>query len=1553
MFSNCTNLLGPISWFLLSFLLGYLLRYFLNNRKLKRTEDKLSAALAASGSTSGSGGFESGVAVGATEGNDLKLLEGVGPRVENILNTHGISTYSKLAETDPSDLRSILDKEGGRFRYLDPTSWPQQAGLARDGRWEDLEELQEELIGGVYYGPSGQYKDADDLKRIEGIGPRVEGLLNNKGIHTWKQLADSDTDNLKDILKVAGGRYREMNPTSWPRQANLAANGKWEELDTLQEELIGGEYIAGGPVGAAAGAEQDDLKAIEGIGTNVAEILNNAGINSYEDLSSKSPQELRLILDKEGERFANLDPTSWPQQAWLATSGRWKELSDLQDELIGGLYVGPSGKAKSGDDLTRLEGITPRVEGLLHSAGITSFKDLEDTDSVKLRGILSAAGAPYNSLDTSSWGKQAGMAAEGKWDELDSLQDELVSGAYGSGGATTGGSGAGEGDDLREIEGIGRSAAKALNDAGINTFEELSAKSPEELKGILAAHGTKFAGLDTGSWPRQAAIAANGNWDELESLQDELTSGSYTGPSFTFKNDLKAIEGIGRKTEGVLNGAGINTYEDLSEKSPTELTSILNEAGDQYKLIDPASWPQQAGLAAKGDWDKLDSMQEELVGGQFVTGGTYGIGAPGTGEKDDLKVIEGIGRKTEGVLNDAGIHTYEALSEQSPEELKGILDSAGDRYKLIDPSSWTKQAELAAIGDWEELDSMQEELVGGQYVTGGSYGSGSAADGAGAKDDLKAIEGIGRKTEEALNRAGIHTYEDLASKSPEEVYDLLGAEGDHFKMVNPASWSEQAKLAAKGDWDELDDLQGQLIAGIPVGDPVKNDLKVVEGIGKKIEGLLNEDGIQTWKKLSETTPDHLRDVLVNKGGKRYRMHKPDTWPEQAALAHQGKWDELSALQDELIGGVRQSDLKAIEGIGRKTEEVLNNAGINTYEELAAKSPEELKGILAEAGDQYKLIDPSSWSKQAELAANDEWDELDSLQDEFVGGQFVAGGAYGIAAPGVGAKDDLKAIEGIGRRAEEALNKAGINTYEELADKSPEELQAILEAEGDHFRMVNPGSWSTQAGLAAKGEWGELDDMQNQLIAGVPIGSPVKNDLTVIEGIGRKIEGILNEDGIHTWEKLSQSTPDHLRGVLVSKGGSRYKMHNPDTWPEQAALAHNGKWDQLNTLQDELIGGVRQNDLKAIEGIGPRMEGILNKEGILTWQQLAETDPNRLKEILGKHGTRYAMVDPTSWPRQASLATVGNWEELESLQDDLTVGRIVRADDLKQIEGVGPKVESLLKGAGITTLDQVASSDANGLKTILDNAGDRYRLIDPTTWPQQAKYISSGNWGELENIQANLNPGAYAAVAPGAGASSSGSGKDDLKRIEGIGPKIEKMLNKSGIQTWDKLANTEVDDLNGILATGGDRYKIHDPGTWPEQAALAARGDWERLDVLQEELIGGVRVQKGSSLSAPSKGSGKGASLAAGSGKSQKDDLKKVEGIGPKIEKLLNADGIMTWRQLSEAEIDRLKRILDAAGPRYRIHDPGTWPQQAGLAADGKWDELEKLQDELSGGKEKK
>lgn len=100
----------------------------------------------------------------------------------------------------------------------------------------------------------------------------------------------------------------------------------------------------------------------------------------------------------------------------------------------------------------------------------------------------------------------------------------------------------------------------------------------------------------------------------------------------------------------------------------------------------------------------------------------------------------------------------------------------------------------------------------------------------------------------------------------------------------------------------------------------------------------------------------------------------------------------------------------------------------------------------------------------------------------------------------------------------------------------------------------------------------------------------------------------------------------------------------------------------------------------------------------------------------------------------------------------------------------------------------------------------------------------------------------AAVASGLAAAPAPapSEPDDLKRIEGIGPKINGVLNDAGITTFAQVAATSVADLERIVKTEGG-VRIAFPESWPDQAALAAKGDWEALEKLQDELQGGRRA----------------------------------------------------------------------------------------------------------------
>ncbi|MCM4169267.1 DNA polymerase IV [Arenibacter antarcticus] len=81
---------------------------------------------------------------------------------------------------------------------------------------------------------------ADDLTKVEGIGPKIAEIFQEAGIHTFADLAAKSEEDLASILTEAGPRYASKNPASWSKQAKMAADGKWDELQEWQDSVKGG-----------------------------------------------------------------------------------------------------------------------------------------------------------------------------------------------------------------------------------------------------------------------------------------------------------------------------------------------------------------------------------------------------------------------------------------------------------------------------------------------------------------------------------------------------------------------------------------------------------------------------------------------------------------------------------------------------------------------------------------------------------------------------------------------------------------------------------------------------------------------------------------------------------------------------------------------------------------------------------------------------------------------------------------------------------------------------------------------------------------------------------------------------------------------------------------------------------------------------------------------------------------------------------------------------------------------------------------------------------------
>ncbi len=438
-------------------------------------------------------------------------------------------------------------------------------------------------------------------------------------------------------------------------------------------------------------------------------------------------------------------------------------------------------------------------------------------------------------------------------------------------------------------------------------IEALGGKPAKGKKPTPATASTQLLGITKASVQSSSFISAA----SFQETTKVLTEAALAG---------KVDHLVGLKENVILGhlipaGTGFRTFQEsevqYNLEAMKEIASAPTQSLEQsFPLLESAGLPTR--LIEPTDFDApADAFEQSVSAFDFGTGaagqgmmsegadparGTQAMASVKT-QQDDLTLVEGIGPKIADLFNAHGILTFSDLASRAPSQLREIL---GPEYAAHDPSTWPDQAQMAATGDWDGLRAWQDQLDGGRVV-----GAPAAVESsmplvesvvpATPVDDLTVIEGIGPKIAGSLNAGGVMTFGQLAAISPADIEAMLGP---MFAVHDPTTWPQQARMAADGQWDELKAWQDQLVGGKDV-QPVPDDLKIIEGIGPKIEEILNAAGIWTWKQLASTDTAKIRKILDAQG---MALHDPTTWPSQGQMAADGRMDELMAWQRELDGG---------------------------------------------------------------------------------------------------------------------------------------------------------------------------------------------------------------------------------------------------------------------------------------------------------------------------------------------------------------------------------------------------------------------------------------------------------------------------------------------------------------------------------------------------------------------------------------------------------------------------------------------------------------------------
>ncbi len=169
-------------------------------------------------------------------------------------------------------------------------------------------------------------------------------------------------------------------------------------------------------------------------------------------------------------------------------------------------------------------------------------------------------------------------------------------------------------------------------------------------------------------------------------------------PAEARADDLTQLVGIGPKASAALAAAGVTTYTALAELNEPQLRRALHDS----EMTPPANvgtWPMQASLASKGDWQGLMKYNNQAAKSQPAPQKTAAVAAE---PSDDLTQLHGIGPRIASILNDGGITSYNQLQHADTGDLRQIIATSG----ALPPSSldsWPTQASYAARGDWSGL----------------------------------------------------------------------------------------------------------------------------------------------------------------------------------------------------------------------------------------------------------------------------------------------------------------------------------------------------------------------------------------------------------------------------------------------------------------------------------------------------------------------------------------------------------------------------------------------------------------------------------------------------------------------------------------------------------------------------------------------------------------------------------------------------------------------------------------------------------------------------------
>ncbi|MFL7840515.1 MAG: helix-hairpin-helix domain-containing protein [Candidatus Promineifilaceae bacterium] len=299
-------------------------------------------------------------------GDDLTLLEGVGPTYATRLRASGITTFEQLAGSNEETLAMIIAAPA--WRRPNFADWIAQARLAAAGDDEGFKALQEELFA----------RQDENLVLIAGIGTQSQEVLHKGGIHTYAALAAADPADLSALFAAEEARSGDFE--AWIAEAKLRAAGKRVQHQRKRAPELEVLEVRSCP---------QDLELIYGVGTVYEQRLYEVGIGSFWEVGMLPEAELEEILD--AKAFQDVDLAAIKVDALRLAE---------ETGSMGHVWDG-----SEPDNFEPLEGIGPVLERRLYAAGICTFEALAKQTKEYLAEVCHAPA--FQKVDYGRWIEQA------------------------------------------------------------------------------------------------------------------------------------------------------------------------------------------------------------------------------------------------------------------------------------------------------------------------------------------------------------------------------------------------------------------------------------------------------------------------------------------------------------------------------------------------------------------------------------------------------------------------------------------------------------------------------------------------------------------------------------------------------------------------------------------------------------------------------------------------------------------------------------------------------------------------------------------------------------------------------------------------------------------------------------------------------------------------------------------------------------------------------------------------------------------------------------------